>query len=293
MGRWSGDVRDRLGSDCSPGRWPAPMEESKTMIDLKPTQISFAGAAMAILLAAAPASAVTIFSDTTFNSSDYTLTSYAGASVTTTLGQGSAGNPGTSLEGSYAAAGGNAAGVLFTALNQNFVYDPTVSGAITSLSASLDRFFSPTVDGLPIAVGSYSLRILAEQNGQIYQSIFTFGPTNQLGGDWYTLATSNIQASDFKLFDPANFGSSGSLTGLDYAGSAITFGFAMRSAGAVDNNGVPVDLPSAGTLRADNFSLTISSVPEPSTWVIAVIGFGLVGAAMRRPKRDIAFRLAV
>lgn len=263
------------------------------MTDFNPAKLCLACGALPAVLMAAPAFATTSFSDTTFSSSDYILTSFAGPSVTTSLAQSASGNPGTALEGTYRASSGNGAGVLFTALNQNFVYDPTMSGAITSISASLDRYFSPTVDGLPIAVGSYSLRILAEQNGQIYQTVFTFGPLNQLGGDWYTLATSNIQASDFKLFDPANFGAPGSLTGLDYAGSAITFGFAMRAAGAVDNNGAPVDLPSAGTLRADNFSISIASVPEPSAWLMMVLGLGFVGAAMRRTKRDITVRLAI
>jgi hypothetical protein len=201
--------------------------------------------------------------------------------VATSYEQTASGNPGTALEGSYSAQGGNSAGVLFTAINTNFVYNPGVSGTIGSLSASLDRLFTPTVDGAPIAVGSYSLRILAQQDGKLYQSISIFGPFNQLGGSWYTLAATDIKASDFKLFDPANFGAAGSATGLDFSGDVITFGFAMRAAGAVDANGQPIDLPSSGILRADNFELSIAAVPEPSTWIMALIGFGLVGLAMR------------
>ncbi|MCW5759735.1 MAG: PEP-CTERM sorting domain-containing protein, partial [Phenylobacterium sp.] len=212
------------------------------------------------------------------------LTSYAGAGVATTLTQTSSGNPGTALQGTYAASGANAAGALFTALNTTFVYDPTVSGAITSLSASLDRYFDPSVDGLPSNVGSYSLRILAEQDGALYQSIFVFGPFNMPGGGWYTLSQAGILASDFKLFDPNDFGAAGTQTGLDYAGSAITFGFAMRASGAVDGNGAPVELASAGDLRADNFSIGIVSagVPEPSTWALVIGGFALAGGALRR-----------
>ena len=52
--------------------------------------------------------------------------------------------------------------------------------------------------------------------------------------------SSNIQASDCKLFNPANFGAPGSLTGFDDAGSPITFGVAMGAAGAGDSNGAPV-----------------------------------------------------
>lgn len=241
--------------------------------------------AVAALLLATPAAAVT-FTDTTFNTSDYVLAEYKSAGVTTTLGQTASGNPGTALEGTYAASGANAAGTLFTALNTTFVYDPAASGAITTLSASLDRYFDPSVNGAPTNVGSYTLRIFAEQGGSLYQSIFTFGPFGQPGGDWYTLSQSGILATDFKLFDPSNFGAAGSTTGLDYAGGAITFGFAMRSAGAVDSAGMPITDPSAGVLRADNFTIDIASasaaIPEPSTWAVMLTGFGLLGATLRR-----------
>jgi hypothetical protein len=240
------------------------------------------GAVFAALALAAPAAAAT-FSDTTFNTSDYGLGQYADAGVTTTLGQAAVGNPGTALQGTYASAGANLDGVLFTALNSTFVYDPGASGAITALSASLDRYLDPSVNGVPINVGSYSLRVLAEQDGTVYQSIFIFGPFNAPGGTWQTLSQANIQASDFKVFDPNNFTAAGTVTGLNYAGDAITFGFAMRAAGAVDSSGAPILAPSAGDLRADNFSLTIgaAAVPEPAAWAIMLAGFGLTGAARR------------
>lgn len=238
------------------------------------------------LLTAAPAAAAT-FSDSAFNTADYTLASYAGGGVTTSVGQTSAGNPGTALEADYAAAGANPAGVLFTALNTTFVYDPSVSGAITSVSASLDRYLAPFIDGQLSNVGSYSLRVLAEQDGALYQSIFIFGPFNAPGGVWQTLSRSGILATDFKLFDPANFGAAGSTTGLDYGGSAITFGFAMRASGAVDSNGAPVSIPTSGVLRADNFRIDVAAVPEPASWALMLSGFGLLGAALRR-RRGVA-----
>lgn len=236
-----------------------------------------------LAIATAPASAASVtFTDSTFNTADYTLTAYARPSVATTLGQTASGNPGTALQGTYASTGGNSLGTLFVALNNGFVYDPTAQGAITSLGASLDRYFVPTFLGAPINVGSYSMRIFAQQGGNLYQAIYTFGPTNQPGGDWYTGSQSSLLASDFKLFDPANYAASGTLTGLDFAGGAITFGFAMRAAGVTDGNGNPVEGDASGVLRADNFRIAINAVPEPATWAMMIAGFGLVGAAMRR-----------
>lgn len=248
-----------------------------------PHRAAFATAA---LLCATPAAAVT-FSDTTFATSDYVLGQYAGGGVTTTLAQTASGNPGTALEGTYSASGANPSGALFTALNTTFVYDPSASGEITSLSASLDRYFDPSIDGAPLNVGSYTLRVLALQDGDLYQSIFTFGPFGAPGGDWHTLSQANILASDFKLFDPNNFGAAGTTTGLDFGGSAITFGFAMRASGAVDGNGQPLTLPTAGVLRADNFAIEVAAVPEPATWAIMTAGFGLLGGVLRRRRATV------
>jgi hypothetical protein len=235
---------------------------------------------------AAPSNAASVtFTDTSFNTADYTLNAYSQPSVTTTLGQTASGNPGTALEGTYSSTGGNSAGVLYVALNNGFVYDPSSQGAITALSASLDRYFVPILNDSPINVGSYSLRVFAEQGGNLYQAIYTFGPTNQPGGDWYTGSQSSLLASDFKLFDPANFGANGTATGLDFSGGAITFGFAMRAAGAVDGNGNPVDGPASGVLRADNFRIAINAVPEPATWAMMIAGFAIAGAAARRRGR--------
>jgi hypothetical protein len=48
------------------------------------------------------------------------------------------------------------------------------------------------------------------------------------------------------------------------------------------SGGTPSGLPGAGNYFAvDNLSLT-AGVPEPMTWALMILGFGLVGGAMRR-----------
>jgi hypothetical protein len=239
---------------------------------------------VASLAGTAPAMAVTFY-DGTLNPSDYALTSYAAPGVFTTFGQTSNGNPGTALQATYSTSGANPVGELFTAINTGFVYNPLIDGAIGSLSASLDRYFDPRVDGDQSNVGSYSLRVFAEQDGNTYQAIFST-PSGQPGGYWLNLAQSGIAASDFKLFDPSNYADSGSATGLNYAGDAITFGFGMRASGAVDSMGAPVTTSSSGTLRADNFRVTVNgAVPEPATWAMLVVGFGMIGGALRMRRK--------
>ncbi|THD64976.1 PEPxxWA-CTERM sorting domain-containing protein [Phenylobacterium sp.] len=231
----------------------------------------------------------TTFTDTTFNTANYTLGSFSDPSVTiNSYGQTlTGGDPGAALQGTVSSVGANAQGVLLTALNNTFVYNPSTSGAITSLNASLDRFTTPTNGGDASLVGSYSLRVLAEQDGQLYQATFVFGPINQPGGIWNDLVENGITASDFSTLDASNFTGAGVTGGLNFAGDAITFGFAMRGSGAVEPDGSLSTFDQTNDLRADNFDLTINSgtVPEPASWALMLVGFGAAGALLRSRRR--------
>ncbi|MBS0331747.1 MAG: hypothetical protein JSS35_03185, partial [Proteobacteria bacterium] len=213
------------------------------------------GAMLTASLAASEAlAAQTNFTDTTFNTADYTLGSFKDPSVTVnSFTQTANGNPGSALEGMSSSTGLNATGVLLTALNNTFVYDPTASGAITSLDVSLDRWADFTDAGQESAVGSYSLRLLAEQDGTLYQATFVFGPVGIDGGFWVNLSQAGITANQFTVLDSSNFATGGGATGLDYGGDAITFGFAMRASGAVQNgSNLPSTDDQAADMRADN-----------------------------------------
>ena len=248
-------------------------------------------AAVASVLTASSALAAS-FTDTTFNPADYTLGAFKDPAVTVNAyGQTlTDGNPGAGLQGLVSSTGVNLQGVLLTALNTGFVYDPGVSGAITSLDVSLDRFTNPTNGGQISLVGSYSLRLLAEQDGQLYQATFVFGPFNQPGGVWRTLARNGVLASDFTTLDAGNFTGAGAPGGPDFGGDAITFGFAMRGSGAVDGDGNPSTFDQTNDLRADNFALTVNAaaVPEPAGWALMILGLGATGAALRSRRRLLA-----
>src|SRR6201999_4393134 len=100
-------------------------------------------------------------------------------------------------EGMASSTGLNATGVLLMALNNSFVYDPTASGAITSVDVSLDRWADFTDAGMESQVGSYTLRLLAQQDGVLYQATFTSGPFGIDGGFWVNLSQAGITASQF------------------------------------------------------------------------------------------------
>ena len=100
-------------------------------------------------------------------------------------------------------------------------------------------------------------------NGQGTGLLSLFGPVNGLIGPTYTLggivgATAPFTTSTFS-FHAANAGS-----------LKLAFGTTSR-----DNIGPMLD----------NVSLNIGAVPEPATWAMMIMGFGLIGGAMRSRKR--------
>ena len=221
------------------------------------------------------AQAVT-FQDTTFNFGDYAASGFTqnynnGASTVFATGQTPNGNPGTAFESAISVSPG-VLDVLVTAVNSTFVYNPSMSGAITSLDTSLDRYTA-------VASGSLTYRILIAQDAKLYEYVATY--PGQAAGVWASLTGNGLTANDFGLFSPTNLSGADLSMHPDFSasGSAINFGFAMRRGPATVTD-VYNDV-----LRADNFRVTVNAVPEPATWAMMIVGFGMVGGLARRRRR--------
>ena len=96
---------------------------------------------------------------------------------------------------------------------------------------------------------------------------------------------------------PARWFFSGSLGGVDALGGSHD-GFTPNRVWTTINGGVTlIDtlrlvLVAAGdttSANLDNINLTVpeGSVPEPATWALMILGFGLVGGAMRKSKQRV------
>ncbi len=260
-----------------------------------------------MLAVASPALAdVVVFSDSAMNPADYRTTVYANGGVTTGIMQEAGRGPvGASMGTSYSGTYGqfqNPQPPRFQFLNDAFVYDPSALGAIDTIQASLwqnvfMRHNNQTVEVNGVEV---QLRILAEQDGALYEAAFRVGG-NYLTGQWVQGSKNSIVASDFTLFDPNAPWAPRTLTGLDFAGSAITFGFEIGHFGLTSGAG-PDNVPAYSSFRADDFELVLFTldpvvnppggggvVPEPATWAMLILGFGCTGSLIRRRRATSAF----
>lgn len=201
----------------------------------------------ALLSIASISKADTVFSDATFNDANWNITISAASMNGTSIGiqEASGGNPDeyrrvtqevTSLPGLIQA----------YHLNSNFVYDPSMSGAIDTIDWSID--FQNLQVGQAVALA-------LQQDGNLFiADVFT---TTAAGtGVWNNHALNGIVASDFNL------------GGLDFSDTAapITLGFFTANSGQI------------GIFETgyDNLQITIrTSVPEPSSMLLLGISMGL------------------
>lgn len=98
-------------------------------------------------------------------------------------------------------------------------------------------------------------------------------------------------------FDPATYDVGLPVTApFDYGFADVTFTFIPTNGGTFrflfdGFVGDGTDFDDAGRV-IDNVTLSISAVPEPSTWAMAIMGFGLIGAAARNRGRLAQCRFA-
>lgn len=227
--------------------------------------------AIAVGLSVNSASAATVFTDGTFDSSNYaTGFVYQSGATATSSFCASCGKTGSALVFTISEPAGT--GYAFIgAINSTFVYNPVSQGAISSIAASVDKKFTVTA-------GTYnnSFRPLIEQDGKFYTAFKFFDPVvGPATTGFLTLSIPKLTASDFGLINPldgtANFGQN-----PDFAGDPIAFGIGQYLAAS----GQP---DTVATYTFDNLNIAVSAVPEPSTWGMMILGFaGITFMSFRR-----------
>lgn len=216
------------------------------------------------------------FTDSTFNLADYTVVGpdKSNAGITITYDQcATCGNPGQALQLIITVPTSGMSAIGF--LNNNFTYDPSVQGAVSSIFESEDKNFTTTSSG---TFGS-NFRSLLYQNGNYYVSGIPFPSFTGPGTTGYQTASGTLSANDFTLYNflTLSFG----VGHPDFSTSGTNFQLGIVSIG--NNN-------SAATNESDfdNLLFSINPVPEPSTWALMLLGFGAIGLATRRQRRSAA-----
>jgi PEP-CTERM motif len=162
-------------------------------------------------------------------------------------------------------------------LNPSFVYTPSTEGAITNLTASVDKNLSVNI---VLTGAGNTFHPTIEQDGILYVASIS-GPklNNPPGSTGYNIIGADLTAANFLQFDPTTdtFG-----TGTpNFNGDPVEFGLTQIFGAG-----------SAEIITADyaNLSFAINggagTVPEPSTWAMMLIGFvGLGFAGYRRTRK--------
>jgi hypothetical protein len=246
-------------------------------------------ASIPIVPATGQADAAVVSFTQDFNSIDLDFTRYAAPGYTTSISFSD--GSGRAVRFETAKSSAIAESARLHAISQSFLFDPATQGSITSIDASIAMSNYIYTDGTALSFASFPnrLRLLAKQDGKVYEATYDApGPVGSYGV-YQTAAHSGFTANDFLLFDPANPNAVRTLTGLDFAGSTIAFGFELAAANAVLlSTGAPYPGNTASVIDANAFSVSVnyrdtpSAVPEPTQWALMLTGFGLAGAMMRR-----------
>jgi hypothetical protein len=203
-----------------------------------------------VLSIASIARAQIVFSDGDFGGGNWsfeTSTSLGASASASRISSG--GNPGAYLQISLSMAAGDGYSVLW-GFNSSAVYDPATS-AIESVGYSEDLLQG----GSPQAAGAALI-----QNGlRYYRYTWTTDPSV-----WTTrIATPDVSASGYLLDDSQNNGSNPLNPNFSILGAPITFGFFRNISGTALTS-------FTGTSRLDNWTTTVTPVPEPSTFLLVV-----------------------
>ncbi len=94
-------------------------------------------------------------------------------------------------------------------------------------------------------------------------------PTGAPTVSWYGLMFTGASGDEYNLFSD----------------NASTYEFYRANAGGYQANSVGTVSISASDIQAFGRNTSIDAVPEPTAWILMIIGFGGVGAMLRRQRR--------
>ena len=242
-----------------------------------------AATAVMALAVAAPAARAATIGDGAFNDTNWSITKFAnlGSNVSgsqVTIG----GNPGDYRQVIDSVASASRADPNSKLVGVNIylpgVYDPATHGALGAIDFAMD-----TICAAPACYGAgQGAGFAVAQGGNFY--INAQFDTGLAGSGWIARAYT-LGAADFSLVDLNSVSDTDPSHHPDFSvnGAPMQFGFVTLNS-AVDTGYYSGYSVASGY---DNWSTNVpipggGGVPEPATWAVMLMGFGGLGAALRR-----------
>lgn len=223
----------------------------------------------AIAFAPLPAMASVTFTDSTFNSANYTesseYTSNASLAYNFCASCGQGGVPGLEITLTSTGSATNPGVGAIAFINSTFAYTPGAE-PVLSISASVNKILTDSIIN-PGAGNTF--RPTIEQGGNYYLAAIA-GPSIPPGSDttgWNTIAGSGLQWYNFEEYD---FSTGQFVAAFPNFNSPMLFGLSQ-----LFTNPGPFD----ATAIYDPLTITVVTAPEPSTWTLLVLGFAGLGFA--------------
>ena len=159
----------------------------------------------------------------------------------------------------------------------------TYHGYIFNYFAFIGPNFSPSGYRNGVVSGANSACGCASDSGAAYSSISSASLFNLDSGFFTSAWNNNATLSITGLLNGATVYTASSLISVG-GPTLLNLGFnGINEVRFAVSGGTSANLAGSGNYFAvDNLSLNAAAVPEPATWGMMILGFGLAGAAIRR-----------
>lgn len=230
------------------------------------------GLCMASLAATSLWSGV-MFSDSTFNPSDYSIITWkSDPSIMISVGQTqTGGNPGQALQILYSLPAGSGNSMLGLP-RPSFTYNPATQGAVQSVDFSIEKYVTYTGCSSCQFDSTNTARLLILQSGTYYMAVV---PLPGSAGTYLKATATGLRASDFGLFD-FKTGTLNTAVNPNFNNGVMQFGVAIRYL-------FQFDTFAQAETRLDNLTINVQSVAPPSGPTITFINLPISNAPHLSP----------